>query len=71
MPDTAGLEPLSVLAGRVGHVHLQVGLTQSLAGAVGERGHAVGAEPQQRSDVGGFLALHLEVPQDQLPALGQ
>ena len=46
-------------------------LAQPLAGAVGQRGDGVGAHAEQRSDVGGLLALDLGVPQHQLPALGQ
>ena len=49
----------------------QEGLAESLAGAVGERGDRVGAHPEHRRDVGGLVALHLGVPQHELPALGE
>jgi hypothetical protein len=52
-------------------VHVQEGLTQALAGAVGERRDRVGAHAEQRRDVGGLLVLDLEVPQNHLPALGE
>ena len=56
---------------RVLGVHREEGLTQPLAGAVGQGGHRVGAEAEQRRDLGGLLALHLGVPEHQLPALGE
>ena len=59
------------VVGQVRDVHGQEGLAEPLAGAVGQRGHRVGAHPEQRGDVGGLLALDLEVPQHELPALGQ
>jgi hypothetical protein len=52
-------------------VGLQVGLAQAFAGPVGERGHPVGRQAQQRRDVGGPGALDLGVPEDGAPPLGQ
>ncbi len=52
-------------------VHVQERLPQALARAIGERGHRVGAHAEQLGDLGGLGALHLGVPQHQLPALGQ
>ncbi len=63
--------PSALLGRGVGHVHLQVGLAQTFTGAVGERGHAVGRHAEQHSDLGGLLTLDLDVPQHELPALGQ
>ena len=52
-------------------VGVQVGLAQPLPGPVGERGHGVGGQPQQRADLGRAAALDLGVPEHELPALGQ
>ena len=63
--------PLAVLTGGVGHMHLEIGLTKTLTSAVGESGDAVGRQPQQRGDFGRFLTFDLQMPEHELPPLGQ
>ena len=62
--------PAAVTCCRVGEMVLEVGLTQAFARPVGEGGDAVGAHTQERCDLGRFLALHIQVPKNELPALG-
>ena len=64
-------DPAALGLGGLGEVRGQERLAEPLAGPVGEGGDGVGAHPEQRGDVGGLLPLDLEVPQDQLPPLGQ
>ena len=75
-PDVGAEVGAGGLAGRarltqVVHVHGHERLAEPLAGAVRELGDGVGAEAEQRRDLGGPLALDLGVPQHELPALGQ
>ena len=62
---------LAVGRGRGDEVLLQVGLAQSLARSVRQGRDAVRAHAKHRRDLGGLLALDVEVPQHHLPALGQ
>jgi hypothetical protein len=52
-------------------VHLQVGLTQAFSRPVGQGGHAVRGEPEERGRLGGLRPLDLGVPEHGLPAFGQ
>ncbi len=52
-------------------VLLEVGLTERLTSAVGQRGDAVGRKAKKWRDVLGALLLHLGVPKHCLPALGE
>jgi len=52
-------------------VHLQICLTQTLTGPIGQGRDAVGGEAEQGPHLGGLLTLDLKVPQDQLPTLRQ
>ena len=68
--ELVGVRPAGVL--ELAHdVLLQVGLAQPLAGPVGERGDPVGGQAEQRRDLARLQPLHLGVPQDGLPPLGQ
>ncbi len=62
--------PLARVLFEVLHVHVQERLAQALARAVSQRRHRVRAHAEQQRDVGGLGALHLGVPQHELPALG-
>ncbi len=59
------------IGGRELQVGLEVGLAQALPGPVGEGGHGVGGEAQERAHLGRRSPFHLRVPQHHLPALGQ
>ena len=61
----------AALVERVLQVLLEVGLPQSLARPVGERGHAVRGQPEDGRDLRRRQALDLGVPQHGLPPLGQ
>lgn len=52
-------------------MRLQPGLTQALTGTVRKRGNAVGGESEDRGDLVRIHSLHLGVPENRLPALGQ
>ena len=52
-------------------VRLKVGLAQSLARPIRQRGNGVRSQAEHRSDLRRGLALHFGVPQHQLPTLRQ
>jgi hypothetical protein len=71
LPSLPLIRAPSRLAAAVGHVSLQVGLLESLASPVRQRGHPVRRQAEDRRHLGRRLALDLGVPQHRLPSLRQ